>query len=110
LKEKKLQWIHSQLTKAKEYRERIPKHFSDWIEQDCTLFIDVKNQPGMVAETTGILAKQQINIKDIEIVHSRENIPGVLKIGFYSQEDKLMAKQLIESSDFGKNNPVHIGG
>ena len=109
LEEKKMQWIQDQLRKAKKYREQIPKHLSDSIEAEHMIFVDVKDQPGMIAMTTGILAKNRINIKDIEIVHSRENIPGVLKLGFYSQKDKFLAKELIESSEFGKWNPVHNG-
>lgn len=107
LKEKNKVWIKEQLFNAKDYRNQIPKHLNDSIEPEHVLFVDVKDRVGMIALATGLLAKHQINIKDIEIVHARENIPGVLKLGLYSKEDQLIAKQLIESSEFGKDNPVH---
>ncbi|MCD6435502.1 MAG: prephenate dehydrogenase/arogenate dehydrogenase family protein [Clostridiales bacterium] len=107
LQEKDIEKIKNQLFSAKKYRNKIPKHLHDSIEVEYTLFIDVKDKPGMISSATGLLAKHQINIKDIEIVHARENIPGVLKLGLYSKRDQLIARQLIESSEFGKWNPVH---
>ncbi|OPL08761.1 MAG: hypothetical protein AVO33_09300 [delta proteobacterium ML8_F1] len=93
-------YIQSEFEKARSQREKIPGHLMDWIEQGYEIFLDVQDRPGMIAGATTILADNAINIKDIEIVHARENIPGVLKLGFYNQEDQLKAQELMKSADF----------
>jgi prephenate dehydrogenase len=104
------QVIRNQLSMAKAYRGKIPKHLSETLEQECTIFIDVKDEPGVIAQATLLLAQRGLSIKDIEILHARENIPGVLKIGFYHRKDQLEASQWLKSSDFGKINPIYFGG
>lgn len=102
--------VKEQFKKAKDYREMIPKHLSDSIAKLHTLYIDVKDQPGVIAIPTALLAEKKISIRDIEIVHARERTPGVLRIGFYSDEDRIKAAQIIKDSDYGKVNPVYLGG
>ncbi len=96
------------LRNARRLRKKIPKHLTDTIEMNPVLYIDMQDQIGMIANATGLLAKNNINISDIEIVHSRENIPGVLKIGFYSKEDWIEAKKLIDTTFYINQNNLAI--
>ena len=96
------------LQNAKQLRKKIPKHLTDTMGMNPVLYIDMQDQIGMIANATSLLAKNNINISDIEIVHARENIPGVLKIGFYSREDWVQAKKLIDTSFYINQNYLAI--
>lgn len=103
-------WLQSQLTLANRYREQIPNHLQDAISRGQSVYIDVKDRPGVIASAAGLLADHEISIRDIEIMHAREQMPGVLKIGFYSEEDRFRAFDVLGDSDFGKHCTVHLGG
>ncbi len=100
-------YILREFDKARHQREKIPKHLMGWIEQAFEIFLDVQDKPGMIAKATTVLADNGINIKDIEIVHARENIPGVLKLGFYNQEDQVRAQELMKTEDFTWKSSHH---
>lgn len=87
------------LNKAKEIRENIPKHLIDSIEPEYAVIIDVKDQPGVIAAVSGLMAKNNINIKDIEILHARETAPGVLKVGFYNKAESDKAEEVLMKSE-----------
>lgn len=59
------------------------------------LFIDIPDSPGVLAEITTLLAKNEINITNIEIIESREDIYGVLRVSFRKDTDRSRAEQLI---------------
>ncbi|GAB6109016.1 prephenate dehydrogenase/arogenate dehydrogenase family protein [Fusibacter bizertensis] len=88
------------LTESKLTREGIPKHLVDTYDQEYALYIDVKDQPGVIAQVASLMAVNDINIKDIEIIHAREHIPGVLKIGYYTDVALENAKLLLNNTLF----------
>ena len=109
LEEEENSSIISSLNKAKETRSLIPRHLIDSIEPEHSIFIDVVDRPGMIARVTGLMADNNINIKDIEILHARETVPGVLKIGFYDSRDSIKAKLVLDKSDFGEKHTIKTG-
>ncbi|MDI5789389.1 ACT domain-containing protein [Bacillus licheniformis] len=52
------------------------------------LYVDVPDHPGVISEITAILADEQISITNIRIIETREDINGVLRISFQSDEDR----------------------
>lgn len=108
LEEKQSQIVYN-LSKAKSLREKIPKHLMDSIEQEFAIYIDVQDKPGMIASVSGLMAENNINIKDIEILHARETMPGVLKVGFYSLVESNNAQKLLLDSEFGKIHTIKNG-
>lgn len=108
MEENKTEIVYN-LSKAKQTREQIPKHLIDSIEPEYALFIDVQDKPGMIAAVAGMMAEHTLNIKDIEILHARETVPGVLKVGFYSKEERQEAKRILETSEFGKDHTIENG-
>ena len=61
------------------------------------LYVDIPDYPGIVSEITGLLAEERISITNIRIIETREEIYGVLRISFQSDEDRQKAKRCIES-------------
>lgn len=87
------------LHRARDLREAIPRGAKDTLMGDRTVHVDLVDTPGGIAQATGRLAEAGINIADIEILHVREGVPGVLKIGFYDDEAYQAARRLFEKKE-----------
>ena len=96
------------LTQSKSIREGIPKHLIDTYDKEYALYIDVKDQPGVIAQVAGLMADHDINIKDIEIIHAREHIPGVLKVGYYTDASLQNAKLLLNHTLFNWSEACNL--
>ena len=66
------------------------------------LKLDVEDKPGILAAVTGLLAKKQVNIKDIALDHARERMPGALILSFASESERSRAMQLITDENLCK--------
>lgn len=82
---------------ARTYRESFPESSAGPIKKDFTIYVDIPDKTGALAEIATILADFGINIKNIGIVHNREVEEGVLRIEFYEETaPKLAASLLLE--------------
>ena len=57
------------------------------------LFIDVPDEPGVIAEVTGLIGKAGVSLINLKIQETREDILGILQISFKNQQDLLQAKE-----------------
>ncbi|QOR65903.1 prephenate dehydrogenase [Cytobacillus suaedae] len=80
---------------AKEFRDEFSTRKGRALATYFDLFIDIPDSPGVLAEITNILAKNEINITNIEIIESREDIYGVLRVSFRNESDRVRANKLI---------------
>lgn len=89
--------IHSFFDNAKDTRDRLPVHQNGAIPAFYDLFVDVPDQPGVVAEVMTLLGDAGISIVNLKIQETREDIIGVLQITFKNQRDLEAAKACIET-------------
>ncbi len=59
------------------------------------LFVDVPDQPGIIAEITQILGEADLSLTNIKILETREEIYGILQLSFKNQSDCQAAKQIL---------------
>ena len=83
---------------AKEYRDNLPTKAKGAIPAFYDLYIDLPDYPGVISEITGLLAQESINIINIQILETREDLFGVLVISFQTFEDRLRAKTCINKN------------
>lgn len=81
---------------AKQFRDELPSRKKGAIPSFYDLYVDIPDYPGVISEITGYLAVEEISITNIRILETREDIYGVLRISFQSDEDRTRAKQCIE--------------
>ncbi|MCJ2146186.1 MULTISPECIES: prephenate dehydrogenase [Bacillus] len=82
---------------AKEYRDGLPLRQKGAIPSFYDLYVDVPDHPGVISEITAILADEKISITNIRIIETREDINGVLRISFQSDEDRKRAEKCIQT-------------
>ena len=84
--------IMNYFEEAKQFRDGLPVREKGAIPAFYDLFVDVPDHPGAVSVVTSILAEHDISITNIRILETREDIMGVLRLSFRSEEDREKAK------------------
>lgn len=75
--------VYNLFSSAKEYREELSDQSSGPLKELYRIYIDLKDEPGVLANIVSLLAEHNINIKNIGISHNREFENGALRIEFY---------------------------
>lgn len=86
--------------KARTYRESFIETSSGPIQQVYTLHVEIDDQPGRLARVATLLSDNDINIKNIGIVHNREYERGTLRIELHDQKGLDMAKNVLSSEGY----------
>jgi prephenate dehydrogenase len=92
--------IFQYFEKAKSFRDGLPSKTKGAIPAFYDLFVDVPDYPGVISEVTAILATNKISITNIRIIEAREDIYGVLRLSFQTDEDRTRAKQCLENNNY----------
>jgi len=85
---------------ARIYRDSFSNASRGPIKQSFTVSIEIPDKPGSIAEITVLLAKHNLSIKNMNIVHNREAEFGALTVEFYSDKDMLKAVELLQKDSF----------
>lgn len=90
----------SYLLQAKEYRDGLEKDKKGAIPAFYDLYVDIQDQSGAIASVVQILAAKEISIKNIEILEIRDNITGVLRLSFASEEGQKEANRILQKKGY----------
>lgn len=90
------QALYQLFDSAKNYRNSIPGGSSGPIKKVFAVYCDIIDEAGGIATIATILASNNINIKNIGIIHNREFEEGVLRIEFYDDASSGKAAELLQ--------------
>jgi prephenate dehydrogenase len=79
-------YLHDFFEEAKDYRDSMPMKLNGSIVPVYEIYVDIIDESGAIATIATILASNNINIKNISILHNREFQEGVLRIEFYQAD------------------------
>lgn len=85
---------------AKKFRDSLPARARGAIEAFYDLYVDVQDKPGVISHVTTLLAIERISITNIRIIEVRQDVFGVLRLSFQSEEDRQKGKLCLEESGF----------
>lgn len=80
---------------SRDYRNSLPAKGSGALQPIYELYCDMVDEAGGIATLATILASNQISLKNIGIVHSREFIEAVLRIEFYDEQSMVQAADIL---------------
>ena len=89
---------------AREYRESFIETSSGPIMQTFTIHVDIADKPGNLARVATLLSDNDINIKNIGIVHNREYERGTLRIELHDQSGKDAALKILNENGYPIRN------
>jgi prephenate dehydrogenase len=92
--------LYNYFHEAKTYRDELPKKKKGAIPAFFDIYVDVKDEPGVIANITNILAENKINLTNIRIIETREDIMGVLRLSFRSYEDSGLAIEILTKHEY----------
>lgn len=87
--------IYELFESSRDYRNSLPAKGSGPIQRIFEIYCDMVDEAGGIATLATILASNQINLKNIGIVHSREFIEAVLRIEFYEEAAMKKAAEIL---------------
>ena len=90
------QELYNLFSSSQNYRNSIPDSSAGPIKKAFAVYCDIIDEAGGIAAIATILASNNINIKNIGIVHNREFEEGVLRIEFYDETYSRKAVELLQ--------------
>ncbi len=100
LKKKERKRLEETFQDAGNYRDAIPSKNKSMLSRCFEVFVDIADETGAIATIATILAKQDISIKNIGIIHNREFADGVLRIELYQEQDAVEAEAHLRSRNY----------
>lgn len=88
------------LENAKSIRDSIPHQGRGYISSLFELVISIEDKPGSIAELTQLISSNNVNIKEIEILHSRQNEGGAVRLALESKEDQTLILDILRENGF----------
>lgn len=67
---------------ARSVRETIPRDFKGFVDPLADVYVYAEDRPGVLAHIAGTLFKDNISIKDIELLKVREGTGGAFRLSF----------------------------
>ncbi|MCR5670659.1 MAG: prephenate dehydrogenase/arogenate dehydrogenase family protein [Butyrivibrio sp.] len=85
---------------ARGYRESFTETASGPIKEVFDISVEIDDRPGNLAAVATLLSSNNINIKNIGIVHNREYERGTLRIELHDKAGREKAGELLESEGY----------
>ena len=85
---------------AKEFRNRLPERRKGVITSLYDVYVDVPDHPGVIGRITSEFGKHKVNLSNIQVIESREDVPGILRLSFRSEQELDKAVELLEKLSF----------
>lgn len=97
LRQSDAEGIERQFADAGKFRKELPERRKGMITSLYDLHVDVTDHPGVIGHITSLLGSHRINLSNIQIIESREDVPGVLRLSFRNEHDLDRAAELLKS-------------
>lgn len=86
------------------FRNQLPERRKGMIHSLYECYVDVPDHPGIIGKIATLLGDQRINLSNLQIIESREDVPGILRLSFREQTDLDAARGLLESLGYTVHN------
>ncbi|MFM9278965.1 prephenate dehydrogenase [Paenibacillus jiagnxiensis] len=92
--------IADEFRAAGAFRSELPERRKGMITPLFDLYIDVPDTPGIIGQIATQLGDHRINLSNMQIIESREDVPGILRLSFRQEEDWEKAKKLLSEQRY----------
>jgi prephenate dehydrogenase len=92
--------IAAEFMRAGEFRSRLPERRKGVITALYDVYVDVPDHPGIIGQLATLLGNHRINLSNIHIIESRDDVPGVLRLSFRNEADMEAAIGLLKRNGY----------
>jgi prephenate dehydrogenase len=82
-------------TRSGMFRSQIPEKRKGMIYSAYEIYVDVPDNPGILGQITTLHGEHQINIRNIQIMETRTDVPGVLRLSYRNEQEMDVAVKLL---------------
>ncbi|WP_028548653.1 prephenate dehydrogenase [Paenibacillus sp. UNC451MF] len=100
LKQNDRDGIEEQFRRANEFRSSLPERRKGVLTSVYEVYVDVPDHPGIIGQITTLLGSHRVNLSNIQIIESREDIPGVLRLSFRDEYQMDKATELLKKENY----------
>lgn len=90
---------------AADTRSRIPRGVKGFLQPLADVYVQAPDKPGILTHLTGVLADDDLNIKDIELQKFREGTGSTFRLGFDTATDASQATSLLNDAGYDAQRP-----
>ncbi|MEO3945190.1 prephenate dehydrogenase [Gorillibacterium sp. CAU 1737] len=90
--------IIDEFSRSRAFRNSIPDRRKGALKGWFDLYVDVPDHPGIIGHIASRLGEERINLRNIQVIESRADAPGVLRLSFDHQEAQDRAEALLGQS------------
>lgn len=88
--------VEEAFQKANRFRSELPERRKGTITSLFDIYIDVPDHPGIIGQIATELGTRHINLSNMQIIESREDVPGVMRLSFRQEGEMERAKELLQ--------------
>ncbi len=92
--------LYSFFDGARTYRDSFNNLSSGPLKKVYVLHLEIDDQPGNIARVAALLADNELNIKNIGIVHNREYERGTLRVEFHDENSMKDAETILRQNGY----------
>ncbi|MHA6483904.1 prephenate dehydrogenase [Paenibacillus sp. strain BS8-2] len=92
--------IEQSFRDAGQFRSRMPERRKGMIHSVYDCYVDVPDHPGIIGKIATELGNNRINLSNLQIIESREDVPGVMRLSFRTQDDLDQAIVLLDGTGY----------
>ncbi|MCG8572952.1 MAG: prephenate dehydrogenase [Spirochaetes bacterium] len=85
---------------SKNKRDLLPRYRKGIISSMLEIVLFVPDKPGVIGNISNLLGQHDINIKDIEVLHVRENEQGSIRLGLEYNEKVDQALEILQNHGY----------
>jgi prephenate dehydrogenase len=92
--------IAGEFRRAGEFRSGLPERRKGIITSLFECYVDIPDHPGSVGKIATQLGQARINLSNLQIIESREDVPGLLRLSFREESELQRAMELLQSLQY----------
>lgn len=92
--------IAEQFRSAGVFRSQLPERRKGMITSLFECYVDVPDHPGIIGKIATELGQAKINLSNLQIIESREDVPGIMRLSFKQADDLDRATALLKSLNY----------
>lgn len=96
IKDREAEKIEDFFRTAREFRDGLPERKKGAVPALYDLYIDIPDHPGEIGRIATLLGAKKINITNLQIQETREDIMGALRITFRNESEMEKGEELLQ--------------